>query len=133
MSNSVLKDKDKNILNFKIPRYEKKLLWENPSPNSNFKTQNISLSDPNYKFLLIAYYNWVTDKLEQVAIMEKGCNGALMSIVYENSIYISIRAITSLSSTELKVTDAYTAHFGANNIENLNGHCVPVKIYGLYS
>lgn len=133
MSNSVLKDKEGNILNPKIPRYEKKLLWENPSPNSNFKTQNISLSDPNYKFLLIVYYNWVTDKLEQVAIMEKGCDGALMSIVYKNSIYISIRSVISLSSTELKVTDAYTAHFGANNIENLNGHCVPVKIYGLYS
>lgn len=136
MSNSVLRDKNDKILNPKIPRYEKmkkKILWENPNPTSNFNTQNITLSSNKYQFLEIVYYNWVTDQLEQCLIIEKGANGALTSIVYSNSIYVGIRALTYVDETTLKLSDTYVFHFGSTNMEKLNGHAVPVRIYGYYS
>ena len=55
MSNSVLMDKDENILNPKIPRYEEKVLWENNSPGE-FNSLNVTLSDGNYKKLKWYYY-----------------------------------------------------------------------------
>lgn len=111
---------------------KKRLLWTNSNPNSSFASQNVKLSSNDYQFLLIIYYNWTTDKLEQSVVIEKGSNGILPSVVYSNSIYVGFRSLTYVNETTLNFSDTTAMHFGGSNTEVLNGHAIPVKIYGFY-
>lgn len=106
MSNSVLKDKDKNILNPKIPRYEKRLrkvLWTNSNPSQEMGADvPINLSSSDY------------DELEWVFAYSNGANNAI-SVNFPAS-FISNEGLTCLvNSQQFGVFSAIITSINENN------------------
>lgn len=124
MSNSVLMDKDENILNPKIPRYEEKVLWENNSPGA-FDSLNVTLSDGNYKKLKWYYYiNTLFD--DEVLCVEslKGFGTRLYTPSSDGGTYY--RMVTKNSDTNYTI--------GSLNPSTVTTTLlVPFKVVGIYS
>lgn len=131
--NSVLMDKDLNILNPKIPRYEKlkmETLWTNSSPENGMPNNYaIHLSSDNYDELVFIYcYNNVSTNMniEMASMCRKGKDILLTGIGY---------ALGSTVRRRLNYQDdlTYIASIGisGSSNENTDSVCIPVKIIGI--
>lgn len=104
-----------------------KVLWTNPSPTSNFASQNVSLSSSNYDILEIYFYSSTsktnTDavkiNLEGKATIMKWWNGG-QSKFYERNVSINSNDLTSLTFGSCEMTGVGTQ----------NGYVIPYKIIG---
>lgn len=128
MSNSVLKDKDKNILNPKIPRYEKRLrkvLWTNSNPSQEMGADvpiNLSSSDYDELEWLFAYSTSASNNFSSCCL--KGENVAASTIGYNDSTLIR-RIIDYVSDNQ------YKARVGKRGNEDAPTHCIPLKVIGI--
>lgn len=123
MANDVLKDKDNDIFNPKIPRYEELVLWENDNPEA-FATLNVTLSKGNYKRLRWYYYiNTLAD--DEVLCVEslKGFGTRLYTPTSNGSGYY--RMVTRNSDTSYTVGNL-------NPSSSSTTLLVPFKVVGLY-
>lgn len=128
MSNSVLKDKDNNVLNPKIPRYEKRLrkvLWTNPNPNNEMGANVlINLSSNDYDELEWIFAYSISNSNNSSVINIKG-NGILFSIVsYTDGVSLR-RIIDRVSDTQYKTKIAKRATSDSSE------HCIPIKVIGI--
>lgn len=131
MANNVLKNKDGEILNPKIPRYEKKILWENDNDNSNFSSQSINLNDSNYKYYEILWKvatnsnNYLsTGKIPK----DKGCQ--LVCLSGGSGDPLRVRSVNVTFSSQLNFGNAYK---GASETTTIaTDICIPCIIYGYY-
>lgn len=136
--NSVLRDNQGNILNPKIPRYEKvshtQVLWTNPNLTSSFAGQTITLSSANYTHYEVEYYDWLGDKKTMTSgKIPKGSGTNLTTIILPSgstSIYTSRRNVGYTSDTKLNFSDCASQPVGATTWGVLNNHCIPIKILG---
>lgn len=128
MSNSVLMDKDENILNPNIPRYEKRLrkvLWTNSNPSQEMGADVlINLSSDDY------------DELEWVCAYSKSnSNNFSVSCLKGNSILISIASYTDgalLRRIIDRVTDTqYKTQVAKRATADTSDHVIPVKVIGI--
>ena len=128
MSNSVLMDKDENILNPNIPRYEKRLrkvLWTNSNPSQEMGADVlINLSSDDY------------DELEWVCAYSKSnSNNFSVSCLKGNSILISIASYTDgalLRRIIDRVTDTqYKSRVAKRVTVDTSEHVIPVKVIGI--
>lgn len=102
-------------------------LWENPSPTTEFASQDITLSSDDYDFLLIlSRYKNNSPRIADSIILPKGSNvftsfadtvGTTAANIY--------RSITRVSDTSYTISDAYL------NGAVSNVMLIPVTIYGL--
>lgn len=124
MSNSVLKNKDDEILNPKIPRYEKKVLWENSNPQG-FSELNVNLSDGNYTSLRWYYYINLAAPDEMLIVdLIKGYGSRLITTNSAGGVYF--RGIERLSDTSFKIGNVSPS-------TSTNTLLVPFKVVGIYS
>ena len=104
------------------------ILWENPSPGSNFSAQNIVLSSDRYDYLKVFF--------RQHNVGDGGCNtqdilkGKGTQLVYSTygggSPIVCVRKIKYVDDVTLSV-EAETSNGSANQ-----GYIVPIKIIGYY-
>lgn len=102
-----------------------KLLWENPSPNSDFGKQTIELSSSDYDYL--KFYYFVDGSYACLGVQEtlKGYGTKLINVSYSGSTAVSImRNVTYISDTSYDIKGS-TTNGTANNSLN-----VPYRIYG---
>ena len=103
MSNSVLMDKDENILNPKIPRYEKRLrkvLWTNSNPSQEMGADvpiNLSSSDYDELEWVFSYSNRANNAISVNCL--KGMNITVITMGY-NSPTLIRRVINYVSDTQ---------------------------------
>lgn len=128
MSNSVLKDKDENILNPKIPRYEKRLrkvLWTNSNPSQEMGTGKlINLSSSDYDELewVFAYSTTANNAISVNCL--KGMNITVITMGY-NSPTLIRRVINYVSDTQYSTMNG---KFGdADNATML----IPLSVIGI--
>ncbi len=113
--NNVLKDKNGNILNPKIPRYEEFVLWENSNPTADFNTQNIVFSSDSYDVYEIYYYVSTTNQQMLTAKSLKG-HGTRLMIPTDQMQY---RTLTYVNGNTYSINTAGDPSYA-----------VPVKIIG---
>ena len=104
------------------------ILWENPSPNSNFSAQNIVLSSDHYDYLKVFF--------RQHNVGDGGCNsqnilkGKGASLAYVTfaggSPIVCVRKIKYVDDVTLSVEAE-----GSSGTAN-QGYIVPIKIIGYY-
>ena len=128
MSNSVLMDKDENILNPNIPRYEKRLrkvLWTNSNPSQEMGADvviNLSSSDYDELEWLFAYS---TSNSNNVSITCLKGNSLLISMIsYADGVSLR-RIINRISDTQYKTQVAKRA------TADTSAHVIPVKVIGI--
>lgn len=129
--NNVLKNKDNEILNPKIPRYEKlkrKLVWQNTNNLNEFPAQTINF-DTGYKYAEILYYNdsYSNNSLFKVAVCQVG-KKYLLDSLYQG--YIRTRELTF---NEGKIVFG-EGKFGTTvgTLTTSNTQCIPYQIYCYY-
>ena len=128
MSNSVLMDKDENILNPNIPRYEKRLrkvLWTNSNPSQEMGADvviNLSSSDYDELEWLFAYSTSASNNFSSNCL--KGENVTASTIGYNDATLIR-RIIDYVSDTQYK---SRIAKWGATDSST---HCIPVQVIGI--
>lgn len=103
------------------------LLWENPSPTSNFAGQTISLDLAEYEGVIIECDSSINNhvKYGTRVYVKKGDANICLGRADENGETGGARALTS-------ITDAGVT-FGNANIQSTtnNAVCIPLKIYGV--
>ena len=128
MSNSVLMDKDENILNPKIPRYEKrlsKILWTNSNPSQEMGADvviNLSSNDYDELEWIFAYSTSASNNFSSNCL--KGGNVAASIIGYNDATLIR-RIIDYVSDMQYK---SRIAKWGTTDSSS---HCIPVKVIGI--
>lgn len=128
MSNSVLMDKDENILNPNIPRYEKRLrkvLWTNSNPSQEMGADVvINLSSDDYDELewIFEYSNSANNAISVSCL--KGQNVHVITMGYNNPTLIR-RVINYVSDTQYSTMNG---KFGdADNATML----IPLSVIGI--
>ena len=128
MSNSVLMDKDENILNPKIPRYEKRLrkvLWTNSNPSQEMGTGKlINLSSSDYDELewVFAYSTTANNAISVNCL--KGMNITVITMGY-NSPTLIRRVINYVSDTQYSTMNG---KFGAADNATM---LIPLSVIGI--
>ena len=128
MSNSVLMDKDENILNPNIPRYEKRLrkvLWTNSNPSQEMGADvviNLSSNDYDELEWIFAYSTSASNNFSSNCL--KGENVMTITIGYNDATLIR-RIIDYVSDTQYK---SRMAKWGATDSST---HCIPIKVIGI--
>lgn len=111
-------------------------LWTNPSPNSNFGSQNITLSSSDYNYLEIYYYDWNDSSVDYKNVscqkILKGYNTTLSCMFnYSGQAYAGLRRCTRTSDTVYNIQGCYTIIDGSRYaVNNNDALCVPIKIVG---
>lgn len=128
MSNSVLMDKDENILNPNIPRYEKRLrkvLWTNSNPSQEMGTDVlINLSSNDYDELEWIYqYSTTADNNFSVSCL-KGKTIIAGTVGYNDATLIR-RIFDYVNDTQYKSRVAKWGTIDSNT------HIIPVEIIGV--
>lgn len=117
-------------VNGKISTEFLKTLWVNPSPNSAFAAQNITLASDDYDFLLIIYRLYTTVNSYQSVITKKGQGTILdLATLSDYGATTRARAVNYSSDTSLSVMDC-SAQQGSNIYATDNHANVPAIIYG---
>ena len=128
--NNVLKDKDGNILNPKIPRYDRlksKVLWENPNPTIDFSAQNITLNSSDYDYLEIFYYD-NTGRKYCVSLKSIKGEKILLHCNWSGSTTLTLmRMMDYVNDTTYSVSTGYQGGQKDSSI------CIPIKILGYKS
>ena len=128
MSNSVLKDKDENILNPNIPRYEKRLrkvLWTNSNPSQEMGADvviNLSSSDYDELEWVFAYSTTANNGLSVNNL--KGTSVHAITMGYNNPTLIR-RVINYVSDIQYITS---IAKFG--DVDSTTA-LIPVKVIGI--
>ena len=127
MANNVLKDKEGNILNTKIPRYEKRLfriLWKNTSNKMTNGTE-IILSSDNYDMLI-----WI------FATSSSGSkNNVISACLKGNNCILSSSTVTSNNSVRRSLNyvndNKYIASSGYDSSNNVDeNNAIPIQCIG---
>lgn len=128
MSNSVLMDKDENILNPNIPRYEKRLrkvLWTNSNPSQEMGADvviNLSSSDYDELEWLFAYSTTANNAISVNCL--KGMNVHVITMGY-NSPTLIRRTISYVSDTQYSTNVAKFAEADSTTA------LIPIMIIGI--
>ena len=128
MSNSVLMDKDENILNPNIPRYEKRLrkvLWTNPNPSQEMGADVvINLSSDDYDELewLFAYSTSNSNNFNVSCL--KGNSVVASMTSYDNDVTLR-RIVDRVSDTQ------YKTRIAKRGQDETSAHVIPVKVIGI--
>ena len=128
MSNSVLMDKDENILNPNIPRYEKRLrkvLWTNSNPSQEMGADvpiNLSSSDYDELEWVFAYSTTANNAISVNCL--KGMNITVITMGY-NSPTLIRRVINYVSDTQ------YSTMNGKFGDVDSTTALIPVKVIGI--
>lgn len=116
-----------------------RLLWENPSPTTNFTAGNIILSSGDYDYLIVVTRTSTTATNHTVQILFKGLSGYIGYQASGNgnnyNIIIATRTVSFTNDTTLAVTDSnYAWNSSASNISHsvANNTAIPYRIYGMY-
>ena len=112
------------------------LLWQNSNTTSNFEEQNITLSNSNYDYLKILFFNTTDNDIIYTVDIFKGLSGQISwSTVYcatpaTNRIFR--RDITYISDTIYKIGTGIYGQFDTSKstYSKNNKYCIPYKIYG---
>lgn len=112
-----------------LSNMERIVLWENPSPKTNFPSQTITLSSDNFEYMEI-YCNSIrgtqasgTRIIKNVA--QKGGQAHIFSVQYtSNGVIVDSRLMTSNSDTSYTFEDNY------RNTSVNNDLIIPLIIYG---
>lgn len=110
-----------------------KLLWQNPNPNVQFASQNITLSSDDYDVLEIYYYDWTTSKRMKTVKALKGEKILIDASFYSGiDYYVASREMTYNSNTSYSVGDCVSLYGTTTTaiVNPINFVCVPVKILG---
>ena len=126
--NNVLKDKLGNILNPKIPRYEKrrfKILWENTSKTSMLEGTEINLSSDDYDMLLWVFATSVIGiQNNDISVCMKGNNCILFSSTVVSNIQVR-RELNYVNDTKYIASNGYAGEGDENNAIPL--YCIGIK------
>ncbi len=128
---NVLKDKSGNILNPKIPRYEKiktKKLWSNSDPTKVLNANvYIKLSDTNYDAIIWIYcFNNTASNIELSTICEKGKSVLLNAIGYGGG-------GTARRILDYQNDSQYKTQIGKEvTAGDTNTVCIPICAIGIY-
>ena len=128
MSNSVLMDKDENILNPNIPRYEKRLrkvLWTNSNPSQEMGADvviNLSSNDYDELEWIFAYSTTAGNNFSACCL--KGENVTASTIGYNDATLIR-RIIDYVNDTQYK---SRIAKWGTSDSSN---NCIPISVIGI--
>lgn len=110
-------------------------LWENPSPNSNFTSQTISLQSDDYDFLVI-FFGDGYDYGSGFGSILKGQSynhGWVWDYDSGNNVYYNAgyrRSFNYVNDTTYNVSDCYVRYGGSSSNPTANNYCIPLKIYG---
>lgn len=110
-----------------------KLLWQNPNPNVQFASQNITLSSDDYDVLEIYYYDWTTSKRMKTVKALKGEKILIDASFYSGTdYYVASREMTYNSNTSYSVGNCVSLYGTTTTaiVNPINFVCVPVKILG---
>lgn len=113
-----------------ITRTEKKLLWNNPSPTTQFAAQTLSLDLSKYEAVIIkcswqTNYNTDTQKVYQIFnyVPKDGATHYISSLLGTgNTVYANRRQVT-VTDSGITFTDGWSN--GTNNVA-----IIPIEIYG---
>lgn len=128
MSNSVLKDRDNNILNPKIPRYEKRLrkvLWTNSNPSNEMGAGVfINLSSNDY------------DELEWIFVYSNSAGNNFSSSCLKGESVMSSTLGYNDASPIRRIIDyvndkQYKTRVGRWQDSDSSAHCIPIKVIGI--
>lgn len=97
-----------------------KVLWTNPSPQSNFNSQNVTLSSNDYDYLIFNYRNNESDGMS--VIVKKGQNAKLIYNAYDSGQLLYERTAKYVNDTTYQFLDAKF------NGAVRNWLCVPIEI-----
>lgn len=128
MSNSVLMDKDENILNPNIPRYEKRLrkvLWTNSNPSQEMGADvpiNLSSSDYDELEWVFAYSTTANNAISVNCL--KGMPVHVVSMGYNNPTLIR-RVINYVSDIQ------YTSNIAKFGDADSTTALIPIMIIGI--
>ena len=128
MSNSVLMDKDENILNPNIPRYEKRLrkvLWTNSNPSQEMGADvpiNLSSSDYDELEWVFAYSNGANNAISVNCL--KGMNITVITMGYNTPTLIR-RVINYVSDTQYSTMNG---KFGDTDNASM---LIPLSVIGI--
>lgn len=126
MSNPCLTDKNGNIANPKIPRYEKKglILWKNNNITVFPAGTQIKLANNNYDLIIWVFSTSVVgSNNNSISANLKGNNCILNGHTTSSNISVG-RQLTYVDDTTYKAGDGY----GGANIDNNNA--IPVMAIG---
>ena len=128
MSNSVLMDKDENILNPNIPRYEKRLrkvLWTNSNPSQEMGADvviNLSSNDYDELEWIFAYSTSANNGLSVNCL--KGQNVHATTLGYSSPSTVR-RTINYVSATQ------YSTNVAKYNDGDSSNMLIPLKVIGI--
>lgn len=99
------------------------LLWENPSPTSNFSAQTITLANSNYDYLIVEIKVDASTERYVCQTVKKGASGRLM-IVNGQTNRTGMRNFDFISDTQISFDGAYWATSSSTT------DLIPFRIYG---
>lgn len=109
------------------------VLWENPSPDTQFPAQTIHLLSADYDSYIVFFKiaNPSSGKSMKTESALKGY-GIRLSDAYTTTSSFSVRSRDGVyvSDTEIRFSDARTDSKSGQNAVN-NSNCVPFKILGI--
>ena len=105
------------------------LLWENPSPTSNFSPQTVSFNAEGYDLFLVFYFSFAVANADLRAILSvcavKGQTGALACGSRNTGSDLARKFIISDTGA------TFEGCYQSGQSGWLTTHCVPYRIYGL--
>ena len=123
-TNAAINDVNRKLSGIKTSE----ILWENPSPDSNFSAQNIVLSSDRYDYLKVFFRQHnVGDGGCDAQDILKGKGAQLVYATYGGgSPIVCVRKINYVDDVTLSVT----AESSSGSVNQ--GYIVPIKIIGCY-
>lgn len=129
--NNVLKDKNSNILNPKIPRYEKKIIWTNTDDTTSFPAKTIALADDKYTFYEIIWrVSTTANNYLTTGKIPKGRGCQLVCLSSGVGDPLRVRSVNYISSAQLNFRDAYKGSSATTT--TATDICIPSVIYAYY-
>jgi hypothetical protein len=108
------------------------VLWTNPSPASDFASQNITLSSNDYRYLEVYFRTYKSDNHIKSVKIEKGQNALLDCFFrYNSQNYAGVRHINYVNDITLTVEVCYS--IVANNVfinQADPSWLIPIKVIG---
>lgn len=122
MSRYLVNETDKTLFNGHIPRYDKKLLWENLKPTNSFTGQDITLLSDDYDYLV-----WVvkikSSENYNISVVSLKGYGATFNDVSND--FNARRTITYKSNTKFTANNVWR-----NGSSSDQSYLIPIAIYG---
>ncbi|MBQ0113228.1 MAG: hypothetical protein KBT03_08885 [Bacteroidales bacterium] len=109
------------------------ILWSNPSPNTNFASQSITLNNNNYDYLIFQYkYRSGANYIVGSLLVTKG-NGLILSYasnIADNAPVNYNRVVDYVDDTHYSFGNASAQRTNATTVATDNQWLIPLAIYG---